>query len=128
MPALPYPVDLVRAELDHAPSVDFNKRGAYHSRSRFCMYPETPLANIASAKKRARQAVARRSHNMALRSRMRTYVKRTIAAIESGDKDAATEAFKTASSMLDSSATKGLIHRNKAARHKSRLNARIKQM
>jgi len=86
------------------------------------------LANIASAKKRARQAVARRAHNMALRSRMRTYVKRTISAIESGDRDAATESFKTAASVLDSSASKGLIHANKAARQKSRLNARIKQM
>jgi len=86
------------------------------------------LANIASAKKRARQAVARRSHNVALRSRMRTYVKHTISAIESGDREAATESFKATVSALDSSASKGLIHANKAARQKSRLNARIKQM
>ncbi len=86
------------------------------------------MANIASARKRARQAIKRRAHNMALRSRMRTYVKRVEAAIASGDKDAASEAYRRAVSILDNSAGKGLIHANKAARHKSRLNARIKAM
>ncbi|MGF1644876.1 MAG: 30S ribosomal protein S20 [Thiotrichales bacterium] len=86
------------------------------------------MANIASAKKRARQAVKRREHNMALRSRMRTYVKRVRAAIASGDKQAAEVAYRDAVSMLDTTATKGLVHANKAARHKSRLNAHIKVM
>ncbi|MGF1548453.1 MAG: 30S ribosomal protein S20 [Thiotrichales bacterium] len=86
------------------------------------------MANIASAKKRARQAVKRREHNMALRSRMRTYVKRVRAAIASGDKQAAEAAYRDAVSMLDSTATKGLVHANKAARNKSRLNAHIKLM
>ena len=86
------------------------------------------MANSASAKKRARQAIVRRGHNMSLRARMRTYVKRTVAAIESGDKEAAAAAFKEAGSVLDSSASKGLIHANNAARQKSRLNARVKAM
>jgi len=97
-------------------------------RAQFLSAPENPLANIASAKKRARQAVVRRGHNMSLRARMRTFVKRTLAAIEAGDKDAATTAFKETGSVIDSSVSKGLIHANNAARQKSRLNARLKQM
>ncbi len=65
---------------------------------------------------------------MALRSRMRTYVKRTRAAIASGDKEMATAAFREVQSVLDSSVSKGLIHANKAARQKSRMNAQIKAM
>ena len=57
---------------------------------------------------------------------MRTYMKKVVAAIEAGDKDKATEAFKTAETILDRSAKNGLIHKNKAARHKSRLIAQIK--
>jgi len=86
------------------------------------------LANIASARKRARQNIKRRAHNMALRSRMRTYVKKVRRAIEAGDKEAAQAAYREAVSVLDSTANKGLIHKNKAARHKSRLNAQIKAM
>lgn len=86
------------------------------------------MANIKSAKKRARQAESRRKHNASRRSMMRTYMKKVIAAIASGDKNAAQAAFKTASSVLDVAAGKGLVHANKAARHKSRLNAKIKAM
>jgi len=86
------------------------------------------LANIASARKRARQAITRRAHNMALRSRMRTQVKKVEAAIGAGDKEAAQKSYRDAVSILDNSAGKGLIHANKASRHKSRLNARIKAM
>ena len=86
------------------------------------------MANIASARKRARQNIKRRAHNMALRSRMRTYVKKVRRAIEAGDKEAARAAYREAVSVLDSTANKGLIHKNKAARHKSRLNAQIKAM
>lgn len=86
------------------------------------------MANSAQARKRARQAVKHRTHNMALRSRMRTYVKRTRAAIASGDKEKATAAFREVQSVLDSSVGKGLIHANKAARQKSRMNAQIKAM
>ena len=86
------------------------------------------MANIASARKRARQAVTRRAHNMALRSRMRPHVKKVEAAIAAGDKETASSAYRSAVSIMDNSAGKGLIHANKAARHKSRLNARIKAM
>jgi len=86
------------------------------------------LANIASAKKRARQAVVRREHNKMLTSRMRTAIKKVLVAIQSGDKAAAVDAYRAASSLVDSSVNKKLIHRNKAARHKSRLNARIRSM
>ncbi|GLP97151.1 30S ribosomal protein S20 [Paraferrimonas sedimenticola] len=86
------------------------------------------MANIKSAKKRALQAEKRRQHNAARKSMMRTYIKKVIAAIEAGDKAAATEAFAAAQPILDRMATKGLIHKNKAARHKSRLNAQIKAL
>ena len=86
------------------------------------------MANIKSAKKRARQAEGRRQHNASRRSMMRTYMKKVVAAIASGDKSAAEAAFKTAVAILDVAAGKGLIHANKAARHKSRFNAQIKAM
>jgi len=86
------------------------------------------LANIKSAKKRARQAEGRRKHNAGRRSMMRTYMKRVVAAITSGDKAAATTAYQEAVPVLDVAAQKGLIHMNKAARHKSRFNAQIKAM
>jgi small subunit ribosomal protein S20 len=86
------------------------------------------LANITSAKKRARQAVVRREHNVMLTSRMRTAVKKVLKAIQSGDKTVAEQAYRAAVPVVDSSVNKGLIHRNKAARHKSRLNARIRAM
>ncbi|MGD8430204.1 MAG: 30S ribosomal protein S20 [Ectothiorhodospiraceae bacterium] len=86
------------------------------------------MANIASAKKRARQAEHRRRHNQARRSMMRTHLKRVTQAIESGDKAKAEAAYNTAVPVLDRMATKGIIHRNKAARHKSRLSRDIKAM
>ncbi|WP_455384857.1 30S ribosomal protein S20 [Acidihalobacter prosperus] len=86
------------------------------------------MANIISAKKRARQAVVRREHNVMLTSRMRTAVKKVLKAIQSGDKTVAEQAYRAAMPVVDSSVNKGLIHRNKAARHKSRLNARIRAM
>ncbi|QIZ75495.1 30S ribosomal protein S20 [Ferrimonas lipolytica] len=86
------------------------------------------MANIKSAKKRAIQAEKRRQHNASRRSMMRTLTKKVIAAIASGDKAAATEAFTAAQPILDRMATKGLIHKNKAARAKSRLAAKIKAL
>ena len=86
------------------------------------------MANIQSAKKRARQAVKNRLHNAGLRSRMRTKIKAVVKSIDAGDKDGALEAYKAAVPVIDSSVSKKLIHANKAARHKSRLNARIKAM
>lgn len=84
------------------------------------------MANIKSAKKRAIQAEKRRQHNASRRSMTRTCIKKVLAAIQAGDKEAAQTAFNAASPVLDRMATKGLIHKNKAARHKSRLNAQIK--
>lgn len=86
------------------------------------------MANSKTAAKRARQNTVRREHNMALKSRMRTFVKRVLNAIASGDKAAAAKTFQEAVPVIDGAASKGLIHANKAARHKSRLNSHIKKM
>ncbi|HEX5649676.1 MAG TPA: 30S ribosomal protein S20 [Steroidobacteraceae bacterium] len=86
------------------------------------------MANIKSAEKRARQAVKRRAHNMAARSRLRTSIKKVMTAIGAGNKDEAAAAFKAARPVIDTMVTKGIIHANKAARHKSELNAKIKAL
>ncbi|QMT61148.1 MULTISPECIES: 30S ribosomal protein S20 [unclassified Legionella] len=86
------------------------------------------MANIKSAIKRARQNVKLRQHNASARSMFRTYIKNVIKAVESGDKEAANAAFTKAQPIIDKAACKGLIHKNKAARIKSRLVARVKAM
>ncbi len=86
------------------------------------------MANSRHATNRARQGERRRQHNATLRSRMRTFLKKVVNAIESGDRKAAESAYKEAVPLIDSSAGKNIIHANKAARHKSRLNARIRAM
>lgn len=86
------------------------------------------MANIKSAKKRARQAVKRNDHNVALRSRMRTAVKKVLKSIQAGDKEGATASFRAAVPEIDRMAGKGLIKKNRAAQYKSRLNARLKAM
>jgi small subunit ribosomal protein S20 len=86
------------------------------------------LANSPSAKKRASQAEQRRQRNASQRSMMRTYLKATVAAIASADKAAAEAAYKLVVPVLDSSAGIGIIKRNKAARHKRRMNAQIKAL
>lgn len=86
------------------------------------------MANSAQAKKRVRQAEKRRQRNIAQRSMMRTFVKKVLKAINAGDRAAAESAYQTAVPIIDRMAGRGLIHRNKAARHKSRLNARIRAM
>ncbi len=86
------------------------------------------MANIKQAKKRARQTEVRRTHNASLRSRMRTHLKRATSAVNGGDAEKAAEAYKTTVPILDGMVSKGLIHRNKAARHKSRLNKRIRAL
>jgi small subunit ribosomal protein S20 len=83
---------------------------------------------LASGRKRARQDVALNAHNTALRTKFRTMVKNVQKAAASGDKAKATELFKTAQSVIDSVADKGIFHKNKAARHKSRLVARLKAL
>ena len=86
------------------------------------------MANIKSARKRARQAEKTRKHNMGLRSMMRTKVKNVVRACDAGDKEAATAAYKDAVPVIDSMINKGLVTKNKAARHKSRLNTRVKAL
>lgn len=86
------------------------------------------MANSAGSRKRARQAIKRRAHNGSLRSMVRTYLKKVDAAIETGNKAEAQTAYAVATSQLDKAANKGLYHKNKAARHKSRLSAKIKAL
>ncbi len=86
------------------------------------------MANSAQARKRARQSEKRRQQNASQRSTLRTFIKKVVKAIESGDKEAAAQAYKSAVPEIDGAAQKGQIHANKAARHKSRLNAHIKAM
>ncbi|WP_096527682.1 30S ribosomal protein S20 [Candidatus Nitrosoglobus terrae] len=83
------------------------------------------MANTQQARKRVRQAEEQRAHNKSQLSMMRTYIKKVVKAITSGDKDEAVTAYKAAVPILDRLARKGLIHTNKAARHKSRLNAKV---
>lgn len=83
---------------------------------------------LASGRKRARQDVKLNAHNTSLRSRFRTAIKNVQKAVLSGDKAKATELYKSAQSIVDSIADKGLFHKNKAARHKSRLSAKLKAL
>jgi small subunit ribosomal protein S20 len=84
------------------------------------------VPNIKSAIKRARQNVKLRKHNASARSMYRTYVKNVIKAIESGDVEAAKSAYALAQPVIDKATSKGIIHKNKASRIKSRLSARVK--
>ena len=86
------------------------------------------MANSAQARKRARQAENNRQRNTAQRSEMRTHVKKVIKAIGAGDKDAAAAAYRDAVPVIDSMVGRGLVHKNKAARHKRRLNGHIRAM
>ena len=86
------------------------------------------MANTAQARKRVRQAEKSRQRNASQRSMMRTMVKRVFSAIASGDKSAAEAAYKEAVPVLDHMARKGLIHKNKAARYKSRFNTQVRAL
>jgi len=83
---------------------------------------------IASGRKRVRQDVKLNAANTALRSKFRTVIKNVQKAVLAGDKAKATEVFQSAQKVIDSVADKGLFHKNKAARHKSRLSAKIKSL
>jgi small subunit ribosomal protein S20 len=83
---------------------------------------------LASGRKRARQDVKLNAHNTSLRSRFRTAIKNVQKAAAGGDKAKATELYKSAQGVIDSIADKGLFHKNKAARHKSRLSAKLKAL
>jgi small subunit ribosomal protein S20 len=86
------------------------------------------VANSAQARKRARQSENRRQRNASARSRMRTTLKKTEGAIVSGEKETAVGFFQESARSVDSAVTKGLLHKNTAARKKSRLNTRLRAM
>jgi small subunit ribosomal protein S20 len=86
------------------------------------------MANSAQARKRARQAVKQRGHNASLRSELRTAIKKVAKAVLAGDKAAASAVYNESVSVIDRIADKNIIHKNKAARHKSRLSAAIKAL
>ncbi len=86
------------------------------------------MANIKSAIKRARQNVKLRQHNASARSMFRTYIKNVLKAVDAGDVELARTAYTKAQPIIDKAASKGLIHKNKASRIKSRLVARVKAM
>ena len=86
------------------------------------------MANSPQARKRARQAVTRRSRNMSRRSQLATYRKKFAAAIESKDLEASKTCFLALQQLIDRHSTKGLVHKNTAARVKSRANAKLKAL
>lgn len=86
------------------------------------------MANTSQARKRARQSEVRRRHNASFRSMVRTSIKKVDAAIAGGDHTSATAAYNAAVPIIDRMADKGIIHKNKAARHKSRLNTAVKAL
>ncbi len=86
------------------------------------------MANSPQARKRARQTTRRRTRNASHRSMVRTYIKQVVAAVESGDAQAASSALQAAVPVIDKMANKGILHRNKAARHKSRLAAKVNSL
>lgn len=87
---------------------------------------ESPLANTAQARKRARQALVRREKNFSQKSQLRTTVKSLLKAVQAGDKAAAKALYQTITSLADKAVRKKLIHANKAARIKSRLAKRVR--
>lgn len=86
------------------------------------------MANTKQARKRSRQARAHNEHNTALRSRLRTAIKKVRKAIAVGDKTAATAELRASTRVIDSIADKNIVHKNLAARNKSRLASAIKSM
>lgn len=86
------------------------------------------MANTKQAKKRVRQAEKHRQNNASMRSMLRTYIKKVVSAIATGDLKASQASLLEAIPVIDRMAGKGIIHKNKAARHKSRLTAHIKKL
>ena len=86
------------------------------------------MANSLQARKRARQSEVRRRHNASFRSMVRTQIKKVDSAIEGGDHAKAVEAYNTMVPVIDRMADRGIIHKNKASRHKSRLNTAVKAL
>ncbi|MFQ5936173.1 MAG: 30S ribosomal protein S20 [Acidiferrobacterales bacterium] len=86
------------------------------------------MANTSQARKRARQAIERRARNFGLRSKVRTYIRRVAHDIDQEDKAAAQQSYREAVKIIDRVVSKGVLPKNTAARHKSRLNARIRAL
>jgi|TARA_B110000196_G_scaffold71095_1_gene60897 small subunit ribosomal protein S20 len=86
------------------------------------------MANSAGSKKRARQAVKRNKHNSQIRAKVRTFIKKVSHAIDAGDKKEATSGFTEMQKNVDQAVSKGLMHKNQAARKKSRIIAQIKAL
>ncbi|MCE2705997.1 MAG: 30S ribosomal protein S20 [Proteobacteria bacterium] len=86
------------------------------------------MANTVQARKRARQSIVRRARNFSLRTEFRTAIKKVLKAVAGGDKTVAQATFRDAQSTIDKIARKGIFHKNKASRHKSRLSAKVKAM
>lgn len=86
------------------------------------------MANSPQARKRAKQNDKRRAHNASFRSLVRTKMKQVLAAIGTGEHGSAQDAYNQAVPVIDRMANKGIINKNKAARHKSRLNAKVKAL
>ncbi|MDP2901821.1 MAG: 30S ribosomal protein S20 [Methylovulum sp.] len=86
------------------------------------------MANTAQAKKRVKQAEKSRIRNAGQRSNLRTFIKKVLAAVKEGDKEKAQAAYNIAVPIIDSAVNKGIIHKNKASRSKSRLNSKVKSI
>ena len=86
------------------------------------------MANSAQARKRARQATKRKERNTSQRSTVRTYIKKVIAAVSSNDSEAAKSALVQAIPVIDKMVSKGILHKNQAARYKSRLSGKVKAL
>jgi len=86
------------------------------------------MANLKSVRKRAKQAIVRRGHNLSLRTEVRTAIKNVKKAVAAGNKDAAAKALLASQRAIDRIVAKGVLHRNAGNRHKSRLAHAIKGM
>lgn len=112
----------------HSPTPLLALRDSPRQNAPLFFWSPSTVANTKSAEKRARQTIKRRAHNVAARSRLRTAIKRVVAAADAGNKEEAIANLKKAVPIIDTMVNKGIIHRNKAARHKSKLSARVKAL
>ena len=118
----------VHFALVHGMIEDFSPRPEHKYQMATSSKAKKRTVRLASGRKRARQDVKLNAANTALRSKFRTVIKNVQKAVVAGDKAKAAELFKTAQAVIDSVADKGLFHKNKAARHKSRLSAKVKAL
>jgi small subunit ribosomal protein S20 len=86
------------------------------------------MANLSGSIKRARQTIKRNKHNSQIRTKTRTFIKKVTYALQDGKKDQAQDNFKVMQKIIDQAVSKGLMHKNKAARKKSRINSQIKML